>query len=135
MDNEENAYQLIDKYSKQIESALQLDASNVFEKQLSAPNLKHEWLFKLVRARMQLIQFGEDKENIIYNKFNNNPMGLSKAALKMNAEKDDDVNSLNRKIKKQELLVDYLDAAVNKIFSQLGFDFKNLVELMKMEQL
>ena len=136
MENEKNAFLLMHEYSKKIDMDTQIDATNIFEKQLLAPNLKHQWLYKLVQCKRTLIELIEKRDDIINGLVNNNPMGInSKASVKFNAERSPDVIKLNKKIREQELLVDYLDGAVNKIFSQMGFDFKNLVELLKLEQI
>jgi len=135
MDNSINAFDQIDEYAKKIDMVTQLDVTNVLDKQLSAPNVKHEWIYKLVQHKRKLLELMEKKENYIAAKYGENPLGVSKAAIKFKAESDIDILKLNREIRHHELLVEYLDMAVNKIFSQMGFDFKNLVELMKMENL
>lgn len=127
---------LLEKYSKEIEMDTSIDVTNIMEKQLSCPNVKHKWLFRLMKAKKHLIDLVDLKDNFVNNVMNrDNPLKLSKAVISNKLETQGDYKELQKKIREQELLVEYLDSSVNKIFSQMGFDFRNLVELIKMEQL
>lgn len=128
-------YELIQEYSEQIEEDTRIDVLNLKDKQLSSPNVKHKWLFKLTMEKKKLLELLEKKDHIVAGKMRDNPLELSKARIQAKANIDDAMIALNKEIKKQELMIEYLDGAVNKIFSQMGFDFRNLVELLKMEQL
>lgn len=129
-------YDLLEEYSKEIELDTSIDVTNILDKQFSCPNTKHKWLFRLMKAKRELIRLIEQKDNYLLNSMNkDNPLGLSKATLAKKLDSQEDYKTLQRKIKEQEILVEYLDSSVNKIFSQMGFDFRNLVELLKMEQL
>ena len=134
--SEKDPMDLIETYSKEIEMDTSIDVTNIMEKQLSSPNVKHKWLFRLMKAKKHLIDLVELKDSFINNVMNkDNPLKLSKAVISNKLETQGDYKELQKRIREQELLVEYLDSSVNKIFSQMGFDFKNLVELMKMEQL
>jgi hypothetical protein len=130
-------YDLLEKYSKEIEEDTQIDIGNIREKQLSAPNVKHKWLYRLTMERKKLLNLLEEKESLVKQEIDKNPMcnQLASRVLKEKAEKNEKIVNLNKTIQKQELVVEYLDSAVNKIFVQMGFDFRNLVELLKLEQL
>jgi hypothetical protein len=134
--SEKEPMDLLETYSKEIEMDTSIDVTNIMEKQLSCPNVKHKWLFRLMKAKKHLIDLVELKDNFVNNVMNkDNPLKLSKAVISNKLETQGDYKELQKKIREQEILVEYLDSSVNKIFSQMGFDFKNLVELMKMEQL
>lgn len=134
--SEKEPMDLLEEYSKEIEMDTSIDVTNIMEKQLSCPNVKHKWLFRLMKAKKHLIDLVELKDNFVNNVMNkDNPLKLSKAVISNKLETQGDYKELQKKIREQEILVEYLDSSVNKIFSQMGFDFKNLVELMKMEQL
>jgi hypothetical protein len=134
--SEKEPMDLLETYSKEIEMDTSIDVTNIMEKQLSSPNVKHKWLFRLMKAKKHLIDLVELKDNFVNNVMNkDNPLKLSKAVISNKLETQGDYKELQKKIREQEILVEYLDSSVNKIFSQMGFDFKNLVELMKMEQL
>jgi hypothetical protein len=127
---------LLDEYSKEIEMDTSIDVTNLMEKQLSSPYVKNKWLYRLMQTKRDLISLIDTKDAYLHNSMeNDNPLNLSKSLIAKKMETNLDYKTLNIKIKEQELLVEYLDMAVNKIFSQIGFDFKNLVELLKMESL
>jgi len=131
-----NALELLDEYAKEMDMDTQIDSTNIMEKQLSSPNVKHKWLYRHMKSKKILIDLVEQKEGFINNTLhNNNPLHLSKAVVAAKAGNDPTYKELQRAIKDQELLVEYLDTNIGKILSQMGFDFRNLVELMKMEQL
>lgn len=127
----------IKEYSTQIEQDTSIDITNVMEKQLSSPNIKHKWLYKKILEQKKLIDLIDKKDSFINNAVNKNDptIRVSKAAIAANAANEPTYKELQRQIKDQELLVEFLDAAVNKIFTQMGWDFRNIVDLMKMEQL
>ena len=127
---------IFEEYSKEIEMDVQLDRINVLDKQFSLPNTKHKWLTRLMRAKRELIRLVDEKDHYIHRVMTkDNPLNLSKSAIANRVESQIDYKTLQKQIKEQEILVEYLDGSVNKIFSQMGFDFRNLVELLKMEQL
>lgn len=127
-------YLQIEQYAKDLDIDTQVDVTNIMEKQMSAPNVRHKWLYKLVQSKQGLLRLLDEKEALMQHKMQGNPLPVSAPVLKRKAEGDLDIQTLNKKIHQQELLVEYLDGAVKQI-NQIGFDFKNLVELMKMENL
>ena len=129
-----NSYEEIDKFSEELDLDTQVDATNIMQRQLSAPNVRHKWLYRLVMAKKELIKLDEQKEVIIAEKLNVSNLPVSNLAARKNVERAPEISVLNVKIRHQELLVDYLDSAVKQM-NQIGFDYKNLVELMKLEQL
>ncbi len=130
----EDALILIDKYAKEIQEDTSIDRLNIMDKQLSSPNVKHKWLFRTIMAKKGLIELVDQKDQLLIDALKTNTLSISKNALAASIEKHPANKKLINDIKKQELLVEYLDRSVDKIFSQMGFDFKNLVELLKLEQ-
>lgn len=129
-----NAYEQIDAYASELDTDTQVDSTNILQKQLSAPNVRHKWLYRLVMAKKTLIRLDESKEELISQKLNMSNLPVSNIAARKNAERQNDVAAIDKELRQQELLVDYLDSAVKQM-NQIGFDYKNLVELMKLEQL
>jgi hypothetical protein len=131
-----NPMDLYEDYAKEMEEDTTINSVNVMEKQFSSPNVKHKWLYRLGKNKRVLLDLIELKDNFVNKQLTaNNPLNLSKGALAAKSGNDPTYKELQSKIKDQEILVEYLDSAVNKIFSQMGFDFRNLVEMMKQEQL
>ena len=132
---EQDAFELIDIYAREIEIDTHVDVINIMQKLESSPNIKHKWLYKAMQAKRKLLELIEQKEDIVNKRMENNPIQLSRAAIKNKSEGDPEIVKLNREIGRYELLVEYLDRAVDKIFGQMGFDFTNIVNLLKQEQL
>lgn len=126
--------ELTEKYARELEIDTQVDATNLMEKQYSAPNVRHKWLYRRTQAKQYLLKLFDAKDNLLEKKMNANVLPVSVAALKKKAEGDTDIRQINRQIQDQEILVEYLDDAVKQL-NQIGFDFRNLVEMMKMETL
>ena len=54
-----NAYEEIDKFAEELDRDTQVDATNIMQRQLSAPNVRHKWLYRLVMAKKELIKLDE----------------------------------------------------------------------------
>jgi hypothetical protein len=130
-----SALELIDQYAKEIENDTEIDRLNVLEKQLSSPNIKHKWLYRVINVKRNLLKLQEEKEVMVQREMDSNTLRLSKAVVMSRVDSNPEAKKISRQIKEHELLIEYLDRAVDKIFSQMGFDFKNLVELIKLETL
>jgi hypothetical protein len=126
---------LLDEYSKEIEMDTSIDVTNLMEKQLSSPYIKNKWLYRLMQTKRELISLEEAKDAFLRNAENDNPLHLSKNAVKTKAQSQSEYRAMELKIKEQELLVNYLQSAINVIFDKIGYDFKALVEMLKMEML
>lgn len=131
----EKGEDLARKYAAEMEIDTDIDIINLKDKQFSSPRVKHKWLYRLMQAKRNLYTLMDAKEQIMNQRLSDNPLGLSKKVIATKVESDADIRMLSKEIREYEILVDYLDASVNKILGQMGFDFKNLVELIKMEQL
>lgn len=129
-----NSYELLEQYASELEIDTQVDITNIMQKQLSAPNIKHKWLYRRTMAKKELIRLVEFKESIISKLFENHNLPISNATARKNFQKDSNVQKIEKNIRDQELLVEYLDDAVKQL-NNIGFDYKNIVELIKLEQL
>ena len=129
-----NTYELIDQYAKELEFDTQVDSTNIMEKQLAAPNIKHKWLYRSVMSKKRLLALSYQKEDHINEKLKSSNLPISNPTIKKNLERQPDIMELDREIRQQEILVDYMDNAVKQL-NHIGFDYKNIVELMKLENL
>ena len=62
------------------------------------------------------------------------PVQLSKASLEKAVESTDEIRKINEQIKEEESIIEYLEK-VEKIYSSLTYDIKNMVQMTSMEQL
>lgn len=130
----ENGDDLFEKYSKEMELDVQLDALNMMDKQYSLPNVKHKWLYRKVQCEKNLHQLYRAKDQLISLKIRNEPINLSKPKLKSKMEDEEDIQRVNEEIKSYELLVDYLKIFFDKTLCGMSFDIKNLIALIQSEQ-
>jgi len=129
---------LLIKYSEQISEELKINSSNVKDAQMFLPSRKHFWVARLIEHKRDLLNLKKKKDKLIKalidNKQVNSPVILSKVNQEKVLEANDTVEKLTDDIKSTELLVEYLEK-VEKIYSTMTYDYKNIVELIKMEQM
>ena len=129
---------LLTKYSEQIAEELKINSSNVRDAQMFLPSRKHFWVARLIEHKRDLSNFKKKKDKLIKalidSKQVNSPVVLSKVNQEKILEANDTVEKLADDIKSTELLVEYLEK-VEKIYSAMTYDYKNIVELIKMEQM
>jgi hypothetical protein len=126
------------KYTQQVAEDLKCSSLNIKEAQMLLPSKKHFWVARLIEQKVSLTNLKKKKDKLvkalIENKQTNSPVALSKLNLEKMCQANDTVDKLTEEIKETEMIVEYLEK-VEKIFSAMTYDYKNIVELMKMEQM
>lgn len=130
-----SADELIDLYSKELEQDTDIDILDVLDKQRRLPNIRHKWQFRLMNAKRDLLKLEEAEKDFLNKVLSDCPVDLSKAKAAKKAENDSNYRVLQTSIKEYLILIEYLEVAVNKNLYQMGYDIKNLIDLMKFEQL
>lgn len=129
---------LIDTYVKQIEEDLKIDEFNIKEASLKSPGKKHFWVSKLITHKKNLnrLEVAKNKlrAKIALEVQNQSPVRLSTMVVEKTAEDSDMIKELNEKIADERLIIELLEKT-EKTFSSLTYDIKNIVEIMKLEQL
>lgn len=117
---------------------LVLDDFNIKEQSLRLPARKHYWVARLIEAKIERNQTFDKKrklkKDITKEVIATSPVKLSQSAAEQAAERHESLATLTAKIKELDIIIEYLEK-VEKTMSQMGFDVKNIVELMKMEQM
>lgn len=130
--------ELLNRYQKDIETDLKIDDINIREVSMRVPSRKHFWIGKLINHKLNLINLESDKNKIIERVMaevqNQAPVVLSNSVLERKANDTDVIRELNLKIQQEKLIVEFLEK-MEKVFSSLTYDVKNIVEVMKLEQL
>jgi len=130
--------ELLKKYIDEVGRDLVLDDFNIKEVSLRLPARKHYWVAKLIQTKIERNQTFEKKKklkkNITKEVIATSPVKLSQSAAEQAAERHESLSSLTSKIKELDIIIEYLEK-VEKTMSQMGFDIKNAVEIMKMEQM
>ena len=129
---------MLKKYFEEVGKDLVLDDFNIKEQSMRLPARKHYWVAKLITAKIERNQTFEKKrklkKNITKEVIATSPVKLSQSAAEQAAERHESLSSLTSKIKELDIIIEYLEK-VEKTMSQMGFDIKNAVEIMKMEQM
>jgi|TARA_R110000850_G_scaffold220439_1_gene346118 hypothetical protein len=130
--------ELLKNYFEEVGKDLVLDDFNIKEQTMRLPARKHYWVAKLINAKIERNQTFEKKrklkKNITKEVIATSPVKLSQSAAEQAAERHESLSSLTSKIKDLDIIIEYLEK-VEKTMSQMGFDIKNAVEIMKMEQM
>lgn len=129
---------ILEQYIKSIEEDLKIDEFNIKESSLKSPGKKHFWVSKLIQHKRNLHRLEAEKDalrkkltqEIQYQ----SPVRLSTVAVERTTEDSDPIQVLNRKINEEKLIIEFLEKT-EKTFSSLTYDIKNIVEIMKLEQL
>lgn len=129
---------IIDQYAKEIESELKVDEFNIKEVSMKTPGRKHHWVTKLINHKKRLIDLKAErfnlKKEISKQIITQSPVKITLPVAEKTAYQHEKMVELQSRIDEQELAVEFLEK-VEKTFSALSFDIKNIVEIMKMETL
>lgn len=125
-----------ERYQLELEEELKIDDFNVKEKQSQLPAIKHKWVARLIQEKFELNQLHIlRKQGIVQvcdSLVKNQEVHLTQKTTLMQAENHAVIKKIDEKIKESENLILYLEK-VEKIWSQVTFDIKNLIELRRME--
>lgn len=130
--------ELLKKYFEEVGKDLVLDDFNIKEQSMRLPARKHYWVAQLIKSKIKRNQIFEKKKTlkkkITKEVIASSPVKLSQSAAEQAAERHESISTLTAEIKELDLVIEYLDK-VEKVMSQMSFDVKNAVEIMKMEQI
>lgn len=125
---------MLEQYAKELEQDLELTLLNIKDRQLSHPNIRHKWLFRLIQHKKNVARIREDIEDLT-NDLTDKEFKISKISLpklKAKIEKDPSCIDYKRKLKNEQQIVEYLEG-VQSILSSMSYDMKNVVDILKLE--
>ena len=121
--------------SKELEQDLKLDNINIGEKSLCCPALKSKWLMIFFEENAVLERFETALEKLKDNYIEKNKSnGVPKLKYLRDVETTDEYKKIYIAIHNQKEIIRYLDG-VNKIFAGFGYDIKNSIDYIKMENM
>jgi len=127
---------LLQKYVAELEEDVKLDELNLKEAALTLPGKKAKWVSRLMLEKSELIELTKKKNILVSSVIEavkaESPVKMTYPSLKEAAERHSAVADLNLEIKERESVVEFLER-VEKTIHSIGFDIKNLIELLKME--
>lgn len=127
---------IIEKYTKEFEMDAELNQVNLKDRQYKHPTIRLKWWYRLRQHQRKMIEIKRDIEKLILVKTvkEQQMSNISGRAVSEKLKSDPDIIEMKRDLIDEEEVVDYIDGLLT-ILAGMGFDMKNLVELIKMEQL
>lgn len=130
--------EILEKYIKDIEEDLKIDEFNIKDASLRSPGRKHYWVARLIHHKRTLLKLEREKlqlkKKIMQEVQYQSPVKLSNVTVDKSADDSEIIRNISRQIEEEKLIIEFLEKT-EKTFSSLTYDIKNIVEIMKMEQL
>jgi len=129
---------LLDQYIDEIEKDLQINEFNLKDSSMRTPARKHYWVSKLIRHKKNLLSLKQKrdliKKEVVQKIIQESPVKVTIPVAEKASYKHEKMIEISKKINEEELIIEFLEKT-EKTFSAVGFDIKNIIEIMKMEQL
>ena len=126
----------LDKYMEEIVQDTNVDNFNILDVQMRLPAIKHKWVGRLMRHKFEVKELRREKEKLIRELtsklLSESPVKIAEPVAEKKVSKVDSVLKIDAKIRETYLIIEYLEK-VEKIFSSMTFDIKNVTEIMKLE--
>ena len=126
----------LDKYMEEMVQDTGVDNFNILDIQMKLPAIKHKWVGRLMRHKVEVKDLRRTKEELILKLagqlISESPVKVASNLAEKKVSKVDSVLRIDQKIKDIYILIEYLEK-VEKIFSSMTFDIKNVTEIMKLE--
>jgi uncharacterized membrane-anchored protein YjiN (DUF445 family) len=134
---EENKNKL-QEYIKELNDDTQLDRVILEDKQLKLPAIKAKWVSRLILSKKELSSLDDILEDAIEKISkqikNEADVAINTLYAEKAAEKHEFVKKIKKQIKQTQNIIDFLEKT-EKILSTMTYDIKNIVELIKQEQM
>ena len=127
---------MLDEYIVELENDLKIDELNLKDYQLRLPAIKHKWVGRCIRKKLELSQLIKKLEDIkttlITQIQADAPVKLSTGVISQKLDTHDIILKYKAQIEENKLIIELLEKT-EKTFNSATFDIKNLVEIMKLE--
>jgi len=128
----------LEEYIKEMGKDVDLDEFNLKESQLKLPAIKHKWVGRLIRHKNELERYNTNRDNMIkqiaQEVIDQATYQVTLLTAQKAAEKHPSIKQINDSIREQKLIIEFLEKG-ERIFGGMGFDIKNIIEIMKLETL
>ena len=129
---------MLDRYISEIKKDLEINEFNLKDASMKAPSRKHYWVARLINHKKNLINLISEKDNIknelAHKIVHESPVKITLPVAEKATYKHDQMREIQRKIDEEKLIIEFLEKT-EKTFSAVGFDIKNIIDIMKLEQL
>lgn len=127
--------QTLEQYKQEVAVDTSLDESNLREKQMTLAAIRHKWSARVIRTKHDLSVLYRQRKSTLANlvaKAGQEVVGLSDRAIATKASNTAVIAKIDQMIEDTNTLIEYLER-VDKIISAMGFDIKNIIEIIKLE--
>lgn len=129
---------LLKRYKEEIGADLVVTDFNIKDVQLKLPSRKHFWAARLIDAKVELQNLQKRKKNLkkdlVSRIITEAPVKITQQTAESAAESTEELIAINDSIKEYELIIEYLEK-VERIMAGMGYDIRNIINIMQMEQL
>ena len=126
----------LDKYIDELSIDTSLDEFTMRDVQMKLPAIKHKWVGRLMRSKIQKQELIRKKKRLTRamcsKLIEESPITLSVPLARQKVEQHQTVLDIDDEIKDCEILIEFIEKA-ERIFNSMTFDIKNLTEIMKLE--
>jgi hypothetical protein len=130
--------ELLKRYKEEIGADLVVTDFNIKDVQLKLPSRKHFWAARLIDAKISLQDLQKRKKNLkkdlVKRIIAEAPVKITQQTAESAAESTEELIAINDSIKEYELIIEYLEK-VERIMAGMGYDIRNIINIMQMEQL
>ena len=123
---------IINSFQAELTNDIKMDELSIKEKAMLAPTTKHKWVARTTQYKSKLLKLEYAKKQKLKAKTVNSPVALSKAARDEIMFNDEEVVSITTCIEQVKVILEYLEK-IEKLTSSLTFDYKNVIDLQKLE--
>lgn len=123
---------VITKFEEELRADLKMDELSLKEKAMLAPVIKHKWVARTSQHKRALAKLQAVKKQKIKLVTGASPVALSKASLEVQVSNSPEISQIQDKIDDVTQIIEYLEK-VEKLTSSLTFDYKNVIDLQKLE--
>ena len=122
----------IANYNTELANDLKMDELSLKEKAMLAPTIKHKWVARTAQHKAALLKLNSAKKNALKKITSASPVSLSKTTLENISTNSPELQQIHEAIEKLENIIQFLEK-VEKLTSSLTYDYKNVIDLQKLE--
>jgi hypothetical protein len=127
---------LLNKYIEELSQDTHLDEFNLKDAQLKLPGIKHKWVGRLIRSKIDFNNLKGTRYaliNTLTDKLiDQSPVTVSRPTAQKKVLSHESVTQLDMKIQELDSVILFLEK-IERVLNSMTFDIKNLTEIMKLE--
>ena len=129
---------ILEKYQLEAQEDTHVDEMTISEKAMKIPGIKHKWVARLIKAKSDENRLKKLKavaiSKVSIQIKEKSSVSLSDNSIYNAALKHESVHKIDDSIVETREIIEYLER-LEKIFASITWDYKNIIEVMKMETL